>query len=47
MAAKNKKSQKRTSKKQRRDYLRGLSHLIAALYWLAKLLFLLWDRFAG
>ena len=41
------KDRKHTKKKQRRDYLAGLHHVLAAAYWLVRLLFLLWDRFVG
>ena len=38
--------QKHPGKKQRQDDLAKISHLAAALYWLARLALLLWDRFA-
>ena len=43
-----KKGHKHTSnKKQRGDRLTGLTHKLAALYWLLRIVFLLWDRFSG
>ena len=42
-----KKGRKHTSKKQRRDYLSGVHHTIAALYWFVRLILLLWDKFSG
>ncbi len=42
----NAKKRKNTNKKQWRDYLPVISHTAAALYWVIRLVLLLWDRFA-
>ncbi|MBQ7559693.1 MAG: hypothetical protein IJT20_05555 [Synergistaceae bacterium] len=38
---------KKPKKKQRRDPWKRLYYIAAALYWLARLVFLLIDRFVG
>ncbi|MBQ7215989.1 MAG: hypothetical protein IJP54_02335 [Synergistaceae bacterium] len=43
--AKSTKRKNATNKKQRRDYLSGISHLAAALYWLVRLVLMLIDWF--
>ena len=47
LRSKPQKRKKVANKKQRRDYLPLISHLAAALYWVLRLVLLLWDRFAG
>ena len=42
-----KKGRKHTSKKQRGDYLSGVHHVLAALYWFVRLVLLLWDKFCN
>ena len=42
----NAKKRKNTNKKQWRDYLPVISHTAAALYWVIRLVLLLWDEFA-
>ena len=47
LRSKPQKRKKVANKKQRREYLPGIHHVAAALYWFERLAFLLWDRFAG
>ena len=40
------KASKHTENEQRRDILDRVSHLAAAIFWVVRLVLLLWDRFA-